>query len=124
MSSVFYHDKCKLRDIKIRYADDKGYLMTGTYRCEDEHGNVDIVSVLDVPIPMYERPVIRQEFGMFPDNYTIVNFGFGELVLSPESRFVSQRIHTATKEMTMEEIEAALGYSVKIVAEKEVKEND
>ena len=75
-------------------------LILVTDRHTDREGNVDIISIRDLPIPINDYPIINHE-------------------LMLRGRIESRRIHTATKEMTLEEIEKKLGHKVKIVSNKE-----
>lgn len=51
---------------------------------------------------------------------TSTDLGFGSLDFYPGITSEKiRRIHTVTKEMTIEEIEEKLGYKIKIVKEKE-----
>ena len=48
-----------------------------------------------------------------------IDLGFGSLDFHPIlTSYETRRIHTATKEMTIEEIEEKLGYKVKIISNK------
>ena len=47
---------------------------------------------------------------------TSIDLGFGSLDYSEITSEETRRIHTVTKEMTIEEIEEKLGYKIKIVS--------
>ena len=107
-----------VEDINISFNKDiNSYVINVSYRHTDRVGNVDIISIRDLPINVKPYP----DFNIA--NYgceTSINLGFGSLdfypgITSEETR----RIHTVTKEMTIDEIEKKLGYKIKIVKEKE-----
>lgn len=95
------------------------YVIDISYRDTDREGNVDIISIRDLPIPIFNYPNITHNFDLCGCD-TKVDLGFGDLDFHPKlTRMESRRIYTVTKEMTLEEIEKKLGYKVKIVSDKE-----
>ena len=107
-----------VEDIKISFNKDiNSYVINVSYRHTDREGNVDIISIRDLPITI--KPYPDFNISCF-ECETSIDLGFGSLdfypgITSEEIR----RIHTVTKEMTIEEIEEKLGYKIKIVKEKE-----
>ena len=91
------------------------YVINISYRHTDREGNVDIISIRDLPITINTYPIVKRNFSYYGCEKSI-DLGFGSLdfypgITSEETR----RIHTVTKEMTIEEIEEKLGYKIKIV---------
>ena len=106
-----------VEDINILFNQDiNSYVINISYRHTDREGNVDIISIRDLPITIYPHPIVNIKFSCYGCE-TSINLGFGSLesypgITSEEIR----RIHTVTKEMTIEEIEKELGYKIKIVS--------
>ena len=111
-----------VEDINISFNKDiNSYVINISYRHTDKVGNVDIISIRDIPITIKPYPDFNR---LYYGCETSIDLGFGSLdfypgITSEEIR----RIHTVTKEMTIEEIEKKLGYKIKIVNEKE-NQND
>ena len=104
-----------VEDINISFNKDiNSYVINISYRHTDREGNVDIINIRDLPITIKSYPD-------FSSNITCeIDLGFGSLKFYPGiTSYEINRIHTATKEMTIEEIEKKLGYKIKIVKEKE-----
>ena len=112
-----------VEDINISFNKDiNSYVINVSYRHTDRVGNVDIISIRDLPITIYPHPIVNRKFSCYGCE-TSINLGFGSLESYPEITSEEiRRIHTVTKEMTIEEIEKALGHHVKIVS-KDKKEN-
>ena len=112
----------KVEDINISFNKDiNSYVINISYRHTDREGNVDIISIRDLPITIYPHPIVNRKFSCYGCE-TSINLGFGNLDFSEITRITSEefrRIHTVTKEMTIEEIEEKLGYKIKIVNNKE-----
>ena len=110
-----------VEDINISFNKDiNSYVINISYRHTDREGNVDIISIRDLPITIYPHPIVNRKLPSCYGCETSINLGFGSLdfyqgITSEEIR----RIHTVTKEMTIEEIEEKLGYKIKIVNNKE-----
>ena len=108
-----------VEDINISFNKDiNSYVIDISYRHTDRVGNVDIISIRDLPITIDPYPIVNRNFSCYGCE-TSINLGFGSLdfypgITSEETR----RIHTVTKEMTIDEIEKELGYKIKIVKEK------
>ena len=101
-----------VEDINISFNKDiNSYVINVSYRHTDGEGNVDIISIRDLPITIDPYPV-------FSRNITCeIDLGFGSLKFYPGiTSYETRRIHTVTKEMTIEEIEEKLGYKIKIVS--------
>ena len=101
-----------VEDINISFNKDiNSYVINVSYRYTDRVGNVDIISIRDLPITIYSHPD-------FSSNITCkIDLGFGSLKFYPGiTSYETRRIHTVTKEMTIEEIEEKLGYKIKIVS--------
>ena len=109
-----------VEDINISFNKDiNSYVINVSYRHTDKQGNVDIISIRDLPITIDPYPIVNRNFSCF-ECETSIDLGFGSLdfypgITSEETR----RIHTVTKEMTIDEIEEKLGYKIKIVNNKE-----
>ena len=110
----------KVEDINISFNKDiNSYVINISYRHTDKEGNVDIISIRDLPITIYPHPIVNRKFSCYGCE-TSINLGFGSLESYPEITSEEiRRIHTVTKEMTIEEIEEKLGYKIKIVNNKE-----
>ena len=103
-----------VEDINISFNKDiNSYVINVSYRHTDRVGNVDIISIRDLPITIYSHPVF-----IFSSNITCeIDLGFGSLKFYPGiTSYEIRRIHTVTKEMTIDEIEKELGYKIKIVS--------
>ena len=106
-----------VEDINISFNKDiNSYVINVSYRRTDREGNVDIISIRDLPITIMPYPDVNRNIS-YCGCETSINLGFGSLdfypgITSEEIR----RIHTVTKEMTIEEIEKKLGYKIKIVS--------
>lgn len=101
-----------VEDINISFNKDiNSYVINVSYRHTDREGNVDIISIRDLPITINPYPD-------FSSNITCkIDLGFGSLDFYPGiTSYEINRIHTVTKEMTIEEIEEKLGYKIKIVS--------
>ena len=100
-----------VEDINISFDKDiNSYVVNVSYRHTDREGNVDIISIRDLPITIKPYPD-------FSSNISCeIDLGFGSLKFYPGiTSYEIRRIHTVTKEMTIEEIEEKLGYKIKIV---------
>ena len=87
------------------------YFIDVSYRRTDREGNVDIISIRDLPITIAPYPDVHSNFSHYGCE-TSINLGFGRLYFRPGiTSHETRRIHTATKEMTIEEIEKKLGYN-------------
>lgn len=115
-----------LEQIELTYnVNANRYIINASYIREYINGNVDRIIIENLPIDLYDEPIVTHDISFcgLPD--IGVDLGFGEL--DYEHGFTTEttkRIHTETKEMTIEEIEKELGYKVKIVNKKEVMRND
>ena len=109
-----------VEDINISFNQDiDSYVIDVSYRRTDREGNVDIISIRDLPITIAPHPSVNRNISPYCECETSVNLGFGSLYFYPGiTSHETRRIHTATKEMTIEEIEEELGYKVKIVDNK------
>ena len=108
-----------VEDINISFNQDiDSYVINVSYRRTDSEGNVDIISIRDLPITIKPYPDVDSNLS-YRGCDTSINLGFGRLYFHPGiTSHEIRRIHTATKEMTIEEIEEELGYKVKIVDNK------
>ena len=110
-----------VEDINISFNQDiDSYVINVSYRRTDSEGNVDIISIRDLPITITPYPDVNRNISYCEcETETSIDLGFGNLYFYPEvTSYETRRIHTATKEMTIEEIEEKLGYKVKIVGDK------
>lgn len=108
-----------VEDINISFNKDiNRYVINISYRHTDREGNVDIISIRDLPITIDPYPIVNRNISCSCYGCeTSIDLGFGSLdfypgITSEETR----RIHTVTKEMTIDEIEEKLGYKIKIVS--------
>ena len=108
-----------VEDVNISFNKDiNSYVIDISYRRTDREGNVDIISIRDLPIHIKPYPDITRSIA-YCGCETSIDLGFGSLEFYPGvTSYETRRIHTATKEMTIEEIEDKLGYKVKIVGNK------
>ena len=106
-----------VEDINISFNKDiYSYVINVSYRHTDREGNVDIISIRDLPITINPYPIVKKNFSCF-ECETSIDLGFGSLKFYPGiTSYEINRIHTVTKEMTIEEIEEKLGYKIKIVS--------
>lgn len=107
-----------IEDVNISYNETLGsYAIDITYRHTDSEGNVDIISITNLPITINNYASIEHDTSTFRGCFgTTIDLGFGRLNFHPIlTRYNTRRIYTATKEMTLEEIEKKLGYKIKIV---------
>ena len=105
-----------VEDINISFNKDiNSYVINVSYRHTDRVGNVDIISIRDLPITINPYPIVNRNFSCYGCE-TSIDLGFGSLDYSEITSEETRRIHTVTKEMTIEEIEKKLGYKIKIVS--------
>lgn len=103
-----------VEDINISFNKDiNSYVINVSYRHTDGVGNVDIISIRDLPIAIKPYPDFNR---LYYGCETSIDLGLGSLKFYPGiTSYKINRIHTVTKEMTIEEIENKLGYKIKIV---------
>ena len=106
-----------VEDINISFNKDiNSYVINISYRHTDKVGNVDIISIRDLPITIKSYPDFINNIAYYGCE-TSIDLGFGSLDFYPGiTSHEIHRIHTVTKEMTIEEIEEKLGYKIKIVS--------
>ena len=104
-----------VEDINISFNKDiNSYVINVSYRYTDREGNVDIISIRDLPINVKPYPDFNIVYYGCEKS---IDLGFGNLEFYPGiTSEETRRIHTVTKEMTIEEIEKKLGYKIKIVS--------
>ena len=114
-----------VEDINISFNKDiNSYVINISYRHTDREGNVDIISIRNLPITVKPYPDFNRDISYF-ECETSIDLGFGSLVFYPGiTSYEINRIHTVTKEMTIEEIEKKLGYKIKIVDNNRENKND
>lgn len=102
-----------VEDVNISYNQVIGsYVIDISYRETDKHGNVDIFTISDLPIPISNYYSVVRDIESYSGDVTKFDLGFGELIADPKmTKTNRRRIHTETKEMTIEGIEKQLGYS-------------
>lgn len=107
-----------VEDINISFNKDiNSYVIDISYRHTDRVGNVDIISIRDLPITIYPYPIVNRNVSCY-ECETSIDLGFGSLNFYPGiTSYEINRIHTVTKEMTIEEIEERLGCKIKIVGD-------
>ena len=108
-----------VEDINISFNQDiNSYVIDVSYRNKDREGNVDIISIRDLPIHIKPYPDVIRSIS-YCGCESSIDLGFGNLEFYPGvTSYETRRIHTAIKEMTIKEIEKKLGYKVKIVDNK------
>ena len=108
-----------LRDVKLN-KDGSRYSLCLTYETTDKYGNIHEQVLDGVPLPIYMNPrCISSDITLFCDRACperMIDVGYG-MVNIPDEKFkvVDEIVEYATKEMSIDEIEFALGYKVKIV---------
>ena len=114
-----------VEDINISFNKDiNSYVINVSYRNTDRVGNVDIISIRDLPIHIKHYPDVTRSIE-YCGCETSIDLGFGGLKFYPGiTSYETRRIHTVTKEMTIEEIEEKLGYKIKIVDNNRENKND
>lgn len=113
-----------VEDVNISYNPEIGYVIDISYRRTDKNGNVDIISIRDIPIHIVDYPNIRRSL-TYCDCDTYIDLGFGDLQFHPtKTKHETRRIYTNVKEMTLEDIEKQLGHKIKIVSNKENKKDE
>ena len=108
----------KVEDINISFNKDiNSYVINVSYRHTDREGNVDIISIRDLPITIKPYPEFNiSYYGCYYGCEKSIDLGFGSLEFYPGiTSEETRRIHTVTKEMTIDEIEKKLGYKIQIV---------
>ena len=113
-----------IEDINISYNKKLcSYVIDISYRHTDSEGNVDIISITDLPITINNYASIEHGISTFCgccDTTTTIDLGFGRLNFHPTlTRCETRRVYTATKEMTLEEIEKKLGYKIKVISKED-----
>ena len=111
-----------VEDINISFNQGiNSYVIDISYKCTDSEGNVDIISIRDLPIPIAAYPEVNVNLSaLYGRTERSIDLGFGSLDFYPGlTSYETRRIHTATKEMTIEEIEKKLGHKVNIINKKE-----
>lgn len=94
------------------------YVIDVSYRHTDREGNVDIISIRDLPISIKPYPDLIRNIS-YHGCETSIDLGFGILDFYPGiTKYETRRVYTAIREMTIEEIEKELGYKIKIVDNK------
>lgn len=93
-----------VEDINISFNQDiNSYVIDVSYRRIDREGNVDIISIRDLPIFITPYPDVNKNISSHRECETSINLGFGSLYFYPGiTSHKTRRIHTVTKEMTEE----------------------
>lgn len=126
-------DTCKLTDVKV-YKDKEGYYLRLEYEKEDDK-KISKMVIPKARLPLYNKPDFRHVGSCFGrtmeaeigDDIILTletaapPAKIGELVQCVEYWEEIIRVKNPPKEMTIEEIEKALGHKVKIVGEKEIE---
>ena len=115
-------DNEKLMDVKL-VKENGNYFLDLTYQHEDDKAIYE-TNIPRVYLPLSEHGFEYWSFdvGCHTNKEHAINLGFGELRLLKDKNgavFTTAIVEEKTKEMTIEEIEKALGHKVKIVGEKE-----
>ena len=108
-----------VEDINISFNQDiNSYVIDVSYRRTDREGNVDIISIRDLPISIKPYPDLIRNIS-YHGCETSIDLGFGILDFYPGiTKYETRRVYTAIREMSIEEIEKELGYKIKIVNNK------
>ena len=109
----------EVEDINISFNKDiSSYVINISYRHTDREGNIDIISIRDLPISIKPYPDLIRNVS-YHGCETTIDLGFGILDFYPGiTNYETRRIYTETREITIEEIEKELGYKIKIVNNK------
>ncbi len=96
------------------------YSLTAIFEQRHENGSVEEITVPKIELPCNALAIyIEHDSGQGTD---FIDLGFGQMEVLPNEngkKFITRTIKEADpKELTMAEIEAKLGYPVKIVKEK------
>ena len=112
-----------VEDVNISFNQDiNSYVIDVSYKYTDREGNVDIISIRDLPIHIKPYPDVTRSIA-YCGCETSIDLGFGILDFYPGiTKYETRRVYTATREMTIEEIEKELGYKIKIVNNKKEDE--
>ena len=90
-----------VEDINISFNKDiYSYVINISYRHTDREGNVDIISIRDLPITINPYPIVNRNFSCYGCE-TSIDLGFGSLDFSEITSEETRRIHTVTKEITI-----------------------
>lgn len=123
---MIINDKSNLESVQLwKDEESKDWFLKLEYRCEDEAG-VYRVTYPKVLIGLPNHPYLKQTFGFFPGcevQRLPSRSEDGFLVLpDKQGKFVYQEtIFKKTHDMTLEEIEKKLGYSVRIISKEDKK---
>ena len=74
----------KVEDVNISYNPEIGYVIDISYRRTDKNGNVDIISISDIPIYIANYPIIDHQFNFYDCCDTCIDLGFGKLVIKAD----------------------------------------
>lgn len=112
----------KLMDVKLIKEGDN-YFLNLTYQHEDDKAVYEtVIYKAHLPINTHGFNYCEFDFGIHAKKERAIDIGFGELRLLMDEKgrmLITEVVEEKTKEMTIEEIEKALGHKVKIVGEKE-----
>lgn len=100
------------------------YYLSAVYRVEDDNGTWELsYPRIELTINKKFLPLLRAEYGT-SFNEVVIDLGFGDLPLKEigkgvyaEKKLIEEKIH----DMTVSEIEKALGYKVRIIGEEAQK---
>lgn len=96
------------------------FYLSATYECEDENGSKWSLSIPRIDLNAYLGSSPIMMFGCPDENFINIGFGARPMLRDSDGSFmIFKQIEQQPKEVTLEEIEKALGYSVKIVQNKD-----
>lgn len=107
-----------LKDLKLN-KDKYGYYLTAVYIEENDKGIYEhTVPHIDLPVSIY--PSIETTFGYHVRPEQLIDIGFGKLNMGMDESgrtIVTRTIKEKVHDLTIGEIEAKLGYKIRIVSE-------
>lgn len=116
-------EPAKLKSLTLIEENDKYYL-SAVYRVEDDNGTWELsYPRIELTINKKFAPLLSAEYGTGCNDF-VIDLGFGDLPLREirkgvyaEKKLIEEKIH----DMTVSEIEKALGYKVRIIEEEAQK---
>jgi hypothetical protein len=115
----------KLMDVKLIKEGDN-YFLNLTYQHEDDKAVYEtVIYKAHLPINTHGFNYCEFDFGIHAKKERAIDIGFGELRLLMDEKgrmLITEVVEEKPKEMTIEEIEKALGHKVKIINKTEEDE--
>lgn len=116
-------EPAKLKSLTLIRENDQYYL-SAVYRVEDDNGTWELsYPRIELAINKNFAPLLSSEYGA-DFNEIVIDLGFGNLPLKEirkntyvERKLIKEKVH----DMTVAEIEKALGYKIRIIGEETQK---